>query len=294
MKIHLPKSCPFNLDVTLCCGQVFRWAKKDEGWYGVTRDTAFKIKQTDDELHFENVDTGFVKDYFGLSDDLVRILSEINKDERINRAVHNLAGLRILHQDPWECLISYICATYKNIPAIKHMLLNLSRKMGEEILVDDERLYTFPTPSRLAKASMKDLTDCGLGYRARYILETARMVHERVINTDELQEMTYDKARKELLKLSGVGLKVTDCVLLFSLRKLEAFPIDVWMRRVLIRNYSNHFSKDFVKRISTGKSFSNSEYNKLNAFGREYFGKYAGYAQEYLFHYERMEKNALL
>lgn len=292
--MRLPKSCPFNLNVTLCCGQVFRWVKKNEWWYGVIRDTAFKIKQLDDELHFENVDAGVVKDYFGLNDDLVRILSEINKDGHINKAIHKLAGLRILHQDLWECLISYICATYKNIPAIKHMLLNLCRKMGEEILLEDERFYTFPTPSKLAKASMKDLTDCGLGYRARYVAETAKMVHEHVINIDELQTMTYDKARKELLKLSGVGLKVADCVLLFSLQKLEAFPIDVWMRRVLIRNYSNCFSKEFVKRISTEKSFSNSEYNKLNAFGREYFGKYAGYAQEYLFHYERTEKNVSL
>jgi N-glycosylase/DNA lyase len=291
--MRLPKSCPFNLNVTLCCGQVFRWANKDEWWYGITRDNAFKIKQLDDELHFENVDTGFVKDYFGLNDDLVRILSEINKDGHINKAVHKLAGLRILHQDPWECLISYICATYKNIPAIKHMLLNLSRRMGEEILLDDERFYTFPTSSKLAKANIRDLTDCGLGYRARYVAETARMIHERVINIDELQEMTYDEAKKELLKLPGVGLKVADCVLLFSLRKLEAFPIDVWMRRALIRNYSNRFSKDFVKRISTEKSFSNSEYGKLNTFGREYFGRYAGYAQEYLFHYERMERNAL-
>ncbi|MGB9756253.1 MAG: DNA-3-methyladenine glycosylase family protein [Candidatus Bathyarchaeales archaeon] len=287
MKIWLTPSCPFNLDVTLCCGQAFRWDKHGEWWYGVVKGKVIKIRQNGNTLEFDNADAGFVKNYFGLNDDLPEILSKISKDEHIKKAVEMFNGLRIIRQNPWECLISYICATYKNISAIKRMLFNLSKKFGEEINFNGQKFYTFPTPEKLAKAATQELASCGLGYRVKYVSETAKLVHESSFDFESLRNMNYEKVKKELLKFKGVGLKVADCVLLFSLEKLEAFPVDVWIRHVLLKYYANHFPEEFVRKISSKKSLSSAEYEKLNLFGRKYFGEYAGYAQEYLYHFER-------
>jgi len=288
MKIQLNPSCPFNLDLTLSCGQAFRWNKRDEWWYGVVKQMIFKIQQMGDELEFENVDVGFVKSYFGLYDDLPKILSQVSKDKHIRRAIDAFSGLRILHQDPWECLISYICATYKNISAIRQMLSNLSKKFGEKAKFDGYNFHAFPTPQRLAKTTVEELAECGLGYRSRYVLETAKTVYEDSFEFERLRKNPFEKAREELLDFSGVGFKVADCVLLFSLGRLEAFPVDVWMKRAILKHYAGHFPDEFIRKISNRKSLTSSEYEKLNLFGRRYFGKYAGYAQEYLYHYERL------
>ena len=124
---------PFNLDVTLCCGQVFRWDKKGDWWYGVSGNKVFKIRQVNAELEFANADEKFIANYFGLDDDLQEIRNRIGRDEHIRKAIRELWGLRVVRQDPWECLISYICATYKSITAIKNMLLKLSKKFGKKI-----------------------------------------------------------------------------------------------------------------------------------------------------------------
>lgn len=290
MEILLSKSCPFNLDFTLCCGQSFRWNKQGEWWYGVVRENVFKIRQTGNELKFENVNTNFVKDYFGLYDDLPKIFSQITRDEHIAKAIETFKGLRILRQDSWECLISYICATYKSIPAIKQMLLKLSRKFGKKTRFDGCNFYTFPTSARLARASIKELKDCGLGYRAKYVSETAKAVHESDFDPESLKRLKYDKARQELLHFHGVGLKVADCVSLFSLEKSESFPVDVWIKRIIARYYANHFESEFIIKISCQKSLARSAYERLSMFGRKYFGAYAGYAQEYLYHYERTQR----
>ncbi|MBX5328992.1 MAG: DNA glycosylase [Candidatus Bathyarchaeota archaeon] len=290
MKILLSHSCPFNLDVTLCCGQVFRWDKIGEWWFGVIGEKIFKIRQINEELEFENASEDFVREYFGLNDNLPKILSQISKDKYVETAAEKFKGLRILRQDPWECLISYICATYKNIPAIKKMLLNLSRKFGKKVVFEGLNFYTFPTPATLVKANKQELHKCGLGYRAEYVLETAKMVHEGNFCLEDLTKTSYMKARSELLKLPGVGLKVADCVSLFSLEKLEAFPVDVWIKRIILKYYADHFGSEFIKRLSSQKSFGKAEYEKLSLFGRRYFGEYAGYAQEYLYHYERSQR----
>jgi N-glycosylase/DNA lyase len=287
MKILLDSPRQFNLDLTLCCGQAFRWEKHGEWWYGVVRDKVLRIRQNGEELQSENAEADFVRDYFGLTDDLPTILREISRDSYMKSVIHELKGLRILRQDPWECLISYICATYKNISAIKQMLLNLAKKFGRKIQFRDHCFYTFPTESKLAEASTAELASCGLGYRTAYVSEAARMVHGNGFGLQQLRNTDYKEARAELQKLPGVGLKVADCILLFSLGKLEAFPVDVWIRRTITKHYARHFPTKFINKISTGRSLSNSEYKKLSSFGREHFGRYAGYAQEYLYHYER-------
>jgi N-glycosylase/DNA lyase len=170
------------------------------------------------------------------------------------------------------------------------MLRKLSVKFGERKAFDGLDFYTFPTVDKLAFASVNELRDCGLGYRARYVQATARKIHGRRTRLESLKTMTYLEARKNLVEFPGVGLKVADCVLLFSLEKMEAFPVDVWVKRVILNHYTNQLPELLVKKLSTHDSLSNSEYEKLNAFGRSYFGQYAGYAQEYLYHYERTQR----
>ena len=160
MKLELEPSEPFDLDATLCCGQVFRWERQGQWWYGVVRDKVLKIRQLGDSvLEFDSADAGFAKAYFRLDDDLPEIYKQIGKDEYARQAVNAYRGLRILRQDPWECLISYICATYKNIASIKQMLLSLSRRFGDKISLDGVGFYAFPTSQSLAKAGVKELTD---------------------------------------------------------------------------------------------------------------------------------------
>ncbi|MEM3770518.1 MAG: DNA glycosylase [Candidatus Bathyarchaeia archaeon] len=288
MKIVLEPSQPFNLDLTLCCGQAFRWEKFGKWWYGVVKDTPLKIRQISNVLEFENANSCLVKNYFGLGDDLPLILSEIAKDKHVEEAVKTLKGLRILRQDPWECLISYICATYKNIPAIKRILHNISKRFGEKTALEGYILYVFPTAEKLVKASPQQLAECGLGYRAKYVYEAAKRVASGKLEIEELKKEGYERARENLLTLKGVGLKVADCVALFSLGKLEAFPVDVWMKRAIARHYANYFEEEFIRKISREKSLTRANYERLSSFGRSYFGVYAGYAQEYLFHFERV------
>lgn len=287
MSIQLNKSEPFDLDATLCCGQTFRWEKHGDWWYSVVKGKILKIRQTNNRLVFENVDSGFIKAYFRLDDDLLKIYSQISKDEHIRRAISAFRGLRILRQDPWECLISYICATYKSIAAIEHMLFNFSRRFGEKIHFDGLDFHMFPTPRKLARVHPDDLAKCGLGYRTRYVHETAKIINKNELKFERLKNATYKEAKAELVKLPGVGLKVADCVLLFSLEKLEAFPIDVWIKRAITEHYARYFQKELILRTTSKRSLTSMDYEKLNAFGREYFGEYAGYAQEYLYHYER-------
>lgn len=287
MKLDVPL---FDLNTTLCCGQVFRWDKKSDWWYGVVAGDAFKVRQANTELEFVNADPQLVTKYFGLKDDLQRIREQIVKDKHVLKAIQTFWGLRIIRQDPWECLISYICATYKSIAAIKQMLLKLSTRFGERIVFDGYNFYTFPAPEKLAKTSESSLLDCGLGYRAKYVLETSKRIWKGDFDLESLSEMPYQQAKKLLLSFSGVGPKVADCVLLFSLGQFEAFPVDIWVKRAILNHYAEHFPKEFIQKISCSSSFSNAEYERLNEFGRSYFGEYAGYAQEYLYHYERMQR----
>ena len=280
----------FDLDFSLCCGQVFRWKKIDGWWYGVVGENVFKIRQCGVDLELEGVSEDFVRGYFGLNDNLGQISRCVGRDDYIKAALHRFEGLRIVRQLPWECLISFICATYKSIAAIELMLRKLSMKFGEKRVFDGLDFYIFPSADRLAFASENELQECGLGYRTKYVQATAKKIHEDKIKLENLKSSPYLEARKKLLEFSGVGLKVADCVLLFSLEKMEAFPVDIWVKRVILNHYANQLPDLLVKKLSTHESLSNGEYEKLNVFGRMYFGKYAGYAQEYLFHFERTQR----
>jgi N-glycosylase/DNA lyase len=167
------------------------------------------------------------------------------------------------------------------------MILNLAKRFGKKLRVDQHSFNTFPEPKNLAEATLEELKKCKLGYRAEYVLETSRIIHNRELDLEALKRGDYGRAKRELLRLPGVGQKVADCVLLFSLDKLEAFPVDIWMKRIILESYSARFEKPFVERISKKSSITPHEYEEISSFGRKYFGEYAGYAQEYLFHYRR-------
>jgi len=292
---------PFNLDYTLDCGQVLRWGKRGGWWYGVVDGNVMKIRQSGGKLIYhtypERLDGMFIEHYFRLDDDLPRILSKINRDEKMAQVIHRFHGLRIVRQKPWECLISYICATYKNIPAIKDILLALSRKFGRGIKFDGNRFYAFPTPHVLAKAGTNELNVCKLGYRSPYVFETARRFACAELDLDSLRNIGYEEAKARLLAqtcghklLPGVGEKVADCVLLFSLDHLDAFPVDVWVKRAVLEFYPQYLDPMLLEKMSRRKSITSHEYAVINSFGRRYFGEYAGYAQQYLFYYMR-ERN---
>ncbi len=280
----------FDLDFSLCCGQVFRWKKTGDWWYGVVGDNVCKIRQCGAKLEFEGVSEDFVRYYFGLNDDLEQIGQCISKDEYIHKALAKFEGLRIIRQVPWECLISFICATFKSIAAIELMLRKISEKYGEKRCIDGSKYYIFPTAERLSNASESGLRECGLGYRAKYVQATAKKIYNEKIDLENLKALPYLEAKKKILEFQGVGLKVADCVLLFSIEKMEAFPVDVWVKRVILNHYATQFPDLLVKKMRSHESLTNCEYEKIGAFARTYFGRYAGYAQEYLFHYERTQR----
>jgi N-glycosylase/DNA lyase len=293
IKLDLEKT-PFNLDSTLSCGQVFRWEKQGDWWHGVVDKAFVKVKQKVDTLQFEtspksDVDAAFLSNYFRLDDDLPDIYSKIVKDKFVKAVVKKFYGLRLMRQEPWECLISYMCATNKNIPAIKNMIANLCKYFGEKIQTDGGESYAFPTPLSLAEASLRELRLCKLGFRAERVKNAAGLVSEGTFSLDGLKKLSYEEAKKKLMTLPGVGPKVADCVLLFSFCKLEAFPIDVWMKRIILEFYADHFEHAFVERARVGKSPSPREYKAISLFGRQYFGEYIGYAQEYLYHFRRCQ-----
>jgi N-glycosylase/DNA lyase len=279
------RSTPFDLGSTLLCGQLFRWENRGGTWRGVTHGFLLEIRQTGDVLAFEGANADFVRNYFRLDDDLPTVVSEVSRDPHIQQAIRAFPGLRLVRQDPWECLVSFICATCKSIPAIKRMVHSLSRSFGRQVNQPGLTFYTFPEPDALAAASVNELKSCGLGFRARRLREAARWVNSGEIDLEQLGKADYAGAKAELQQMPGVGSKVADCVLLFSLEKLESFPIDVRIKRVIERHYSGYFEGSFIRKISQSTSVSRHAYDRIGSFARSYFGRYAGYAQEYLYHY---------
>ena len=286
-------STPLSLEHTLNCGQVFRWEKKNKYWYGIVDEKVIKLRQEDNILYYkifpEDKGDSLIQRYLRLDDDLPGIITKIDKDLTIKKTINAFYGLRIVRQNIWECLISYICATFSNIPRIKGMIRNLSKKFGKEISYDGLTFYTFPTIDALTKATSGELLDCRLGFRATYIKGAVNKIKSSQNDFDfkYLKRLSYLEAKRHLLTIPGVGPKVADCILLFSLDKLESFPVDVWIKRILSMYYDYNFpNRKFLEK----KEITSSRYNELSAFGRRYFGEYAGYAQEYLYHYYRLNR----
>jgi len=258
----------FNLEYTLECGQIFRINRKNNWYYINARDKFFKICQVKNEIEFHGVDEEFIIHFFSLDENLSKILKEINKDEYIKKSIDKYRGLRILRQDPWECLISFICSTASNIPRIKSKLKALSESFGKKVSLDGVGNYAFPEPGNIN--NYNKIVNAKTGFRAKYIFEANNTVSIKKLNS--LRVQSYESAKNELKKINGVGDKVADCVLLFSLGFHQALPVDTWIKKTIQLLYFDN------------ATVSNE---KIRAFGLDYFGTYAGYAQQYLFMFSR-------
>lgn len=267
---------PFDLDATLACGQVFRWDRAADGWwYGVVGNQVLKIRQDGDRLSYAGVPASFIRNYFSLDTDLGTILAAIDTDPFIHACIMKNCGLRLVRQPPWECTVSYICSTNSNIPTIRRRIASIAGKFGEAVEFEGKTCYTFPEPSSILCKGHDGLTECRLGYRQPYVFGTSSSVTDAKTWAKMIRRLPYEDARKELMKLHGVGPKAADCILLFAFQKYEAFPVDVWIRRIVQKHYLPDLSMD--------SPLTGREYNAIRRFAREYFGEYCGYAQEYLY-----------
>ena len=241
-ELKLNVNC-FNLKYTLECGQCFRWKKIDEDYYvGVIKDRAIKVKQVDNTLYIisNNMDNleEIVKNYFNLDLDYSSIEKRIAfVDDNIKKAVTNTTGLRFLKQDFFETLISYIISANNNIPRISKSVNEISKRYGKKIELDGEEYYLFPTPEELKDVSVDDYRNCGVGFRDKYIYNTVAKINNKEIDLEEMYKMDTDSLKKELLSLMGVGPKVADCILLFSCSRVEVFPIDTWVEKIMTKLY---------------------------------------------------------
>ena len=261
----------FDLARIFECGQCFRWDADKNGEYtGVARGLAARIRKSGDSVFISGTAAEFEsvwRDYFDLERDYAEIRRALAVDEFMEKACEFGAGIRILRQDRWEALCSFIVSQCNNIPRIKKIIKVLCEEFGDKFRFEGRDVYTFPAPERLALLQPENLAPIKCGYRAEYIIEAARMVADGTLNLDALSGLSPNEARAELKKIRGVGNKVADCAVLFGLHMLDAFPLDVWMKRAVAENYGKGFDPGI-------------------------FSPYAGIAQQYIFHYTRMGQNS--
>lgn len=258
----------FNLAYTLECGQIFR-VNKHDGWYYVNcTNKLIKIRQRGELLEYYGADKSFITRFFSLDVALKEIVKEISKDRHIKDAVKEYDGLRLIRQDPWECLVSFIFSAASSIPRIKSCMDGVARHFGEKISTGGFDSYTFPQCGEID--DMDRLNLARPGFRGQYVFEANTMVKE--VDLDSLMTISYSEAKSALMEIKGVGGKVADCVSLFSLGFMEAFPVDTWIRRIMQGLYFDN---------------ANVSDKEIRRFAADYFGRYAGYAQQYLFMYVR-------
>lgn len=280
---YIIKNCKsFELKDIFECGQCFRWNKQEDGSYtGVFKRNVLNVKSKNNQIIISGICQEDIEkvcmDYFDLNRNYEEIKSKLSKvDNYMQESIKYGAGIRILNQDLWEMIISFIISANNNIPRIKKIIEKMSKEYGTEIEFRNQTYYTFPTTEQLSRANIQDLRKLGLGFRDKYIYETTKIIKEGKIDLVELQEKDTTSARKELLTLAGVGPKVADCILLFStLKRFDVFPIDVWVRRVMNDLYIHNEVEEKV---------SKKEIKKL---AKEKFGDLEGIAQQYLFYWKR-------
>ena len=283
-KYVLENAKSFNIRDIFECGQCFRWNKQEDGSYtGIWKENVLNISQENHKIIFKGICQNGdiekeVKEYFDLERNYEEIKDKLAKiDENMKSSIKYGEGIRILNQDLWETIISFIISANNNIPRIKGIIERLSKKYGKEIKWNNESYYTFPTAEELKNVTVEEYRDLGLGFRDIRLYETTKMINEKQIDLEKLkQNPNTQEVRDKLLTLSGVGPKVADCILLFStLKRFEVFPIDVWVRRVMNELY--------IKKEDETK-VSKKEIEKL---AQEKFGNLAGMAQQYLFYWRR-------
>jgi N-glycosylase/DNA lyase len=263
----------FDLALTLGCGQVFHWRRHGDGWLGMIGDTPCYAEQRGSTLLVPRGMEKIATDYFALDHPLKKMRATFPDDPAMNAACEACRGLRLVRQPHWECIATFITSAQKAVPHIAQISHTLRERYGHAANWNGTRLFAYPTPEALAALDEKDLRACALGYRAKNLLRTARMLAGGEVSLEDVEQLGDDEAALELQRLAGVGPKVAACALLFGFGRLAAFPIDVWIERILRTIY---FAK---KRKVTTK--------RLREFSARYFGPFGGYAQQYLFHHAR-------
>ena len=267
----------YDLEATLTSGQTFRWKKINNHWENIISNKYVKLKKYKSSLIAEVTpfikDSLWLEDYLQINIDLNKIYRNFPKnDSYLDEAVNLFSGLRILKQDPWETIASFICSSNKQIIQIERIIEKICNNFGE---LSKNNLMSFPSAYKISLCSEDDLMECGMGYRAKYLLKTAQMVSSNKINLNELRTLNYNLARTKLLTLPGVGPKVADCILLFSYGFQESFPVDTWINKAISQLYFK----------------GNPNKKTINNFIKRHFKPNYGYAQQYLFHYMRTFKN---
>ena len=273
----------FNLTHIFECGQCFRWNQNSDGSYtGIVRKNVINIKMINNNVHVTSLGEENIKDlfttYFDMNRDYEEIKNKLRKiDNHMKQSISYGEGIRLLNQDLWETIISFIISANNNIPRIKGIIERISKRYGNKIEWNGLEYYTFPTPEQLSKASIEDLRNLGLGFRDTRVYETTRKILNKEVDLEKLHKQQNTEAvREQLLTLPGVGPKVADCILLFStLKRLTVFPIDVWVRRVMNDLYIHNENEEKINKKLI-----------LNV-ANEKFGDLQGIAQQYLFYWKR-------
>ena len=273
----------FELADIFDCGQCFRWNKQEDGSYtGVFKKNVMNVQKQGNTVTFKGICNGniqeIVEDYFDLKRNYEEIKSRLEKiDDNVKTSIQYGKGIRILNQDLWEMIISYIISANNNIPRIKGIIERISKNYGKEIEFQGEKYYTFPSLEELKDVTVEDYRKLGAGFRDIRLYETVHMILDKKVDLDEMQRNPNTmEVREQLLTLSGVGPKVADCILLFStLKRFEVFPIDVWVRRVMNELYIKNEDETKVNK------------KEIEKLAQEKFGNLAGIAQQYLFYWKR-------
>lgn len=279
---YIIKNCKsFKVRDIFECGQCFRWNEEPDGSYtGIFGHNVLNVKEEKD-IVITGICDGNIEDICKKYFDLDRNYEEIKEtlsliDDNMKESIKYGKGIRILNQDLWEMIISFIISANNNIPRIKGIIERMSAKYGQEIRFRGTSYYTFPTIDELSQASVKDLKDLGLGFRDRYVYETTKKIKEGKINLENLKQEPTNEVRKQLLTLTGVGPKVADCIMLFStLKRFDVFPVDVWVRRVMNDLYIHNEDETKVNK------------KQIQEIARDKFGALEGIAQQYLFYWKR-------
>ena len=286
MNLTMIPASDFDLTMTLDSGQVFHWEKAGNGFLGTIDDLPVYLEQGEDVLNVRCGATStksprrplprIVAHYFALDHPLAEIRASFPADPIMNAARDFCLGLRIIRQPKWECLGTFICSSMKQVAHIRQISAALRKRFGEPRQISGRLVYTFPSARRIARASEKQLRACALGYRAKHLRATAQLVSSGKADLEAWPALSDAELGQHLCALPGVGAKIANCVMLFAYERLRAFPIDVWIERVLRQQYFPGRKKIAAQR--------------LREFSETYFGEHGGYAQQYLFHHARVAR----
>ena len=260
-----------DLDNTICCGQIFRYEKlEDDSYIVILKDRVVKLKYIDNKLYIDsnnmNNIENVIREYLDLDRDYISIIENIKEcDDVLGKYLDKSIGLKMIKQDPIECIVSYIISQNNSVRNIKNSLDLISYKFGDKVMFLDKEYYLFPSIDKLSKISLDEFRECKVGFRDRYLVDIISDIVENRLNVNYIFEMNSEDSLRYLMSFRGIGMKVASCILLFAYQKYDVYPIDTWVKKYMDTNYG----------IKDGK--------KIKEFCKEKYGKYSGLAIQYMF-----------